>query len=84
MYKFQIFAFADKLDLILAPGLAFTKEGHRLGRGKGYYDKFFAKCDKELNNPPIKIGLAFNEQIVNSIPTSDYDIRLDFVLSADS
>ncbi|KAL0269824.1 UNVERIFIED_CONTAM: hypothetical protein PYX00_007430 [Menopon gallinae] len=71
-----------ELDLVLTPGLAFTSKGDRLGRGKGYYDRFFEKCKNELKSFPYLIGLAFNEQILPEIPTTENDIRLDLVFDA--
>lgn len=75
---------SDELGLVLTPGLAFTLQGSRLGRGKGYYDKFFSKCEKTFKKSPIKMGLAFNEQIVPSIPMTETDVPLDFVITAGS
>ncbi|XP_063221773.1 5-formyltetrahydrofolate cyclo-ligase isoform X2 [Bacillus rossius redtenbacheri] len=74
---------AGTLDVILNPGLAFTKDGKRLGRGKGYYDKFLGKCARELNTRPTTLALAFKEQIVSDIPTTDTDIMMDYVLYED-
>jgi 5-formyltetrahydrofolate cyclo-ligase len=69
------------LDLILTPGLAFTKEGHRLGRGKGFYDKFFVAYNS-LYKPPHLIGLALNPSIVDDIPYTLNDVKMDEVLYA--
>ena len=69
------------LDLILTPGLAFSKEGHRLGRGKGFYDKFFHKyCS--MYTPPYLIGLALTPSIVADIPCTLNDYKMDEVLYA--
>ncbi|KAL5005443.1 hypothetical protein ScPMuIL_018899 [Solemya velum] len=70
------------LDLILMPGLGSTSNGARLGRGKGYYDTYLAKCSNQ-GRKPFMIALAFNEQICESVPMSDTDIRLDMVLFPD-
>ena len=52
--------------------MAFDREGHRLGRGKGYYDRFLSRV------PNIyKIGLCFSWQLVDSVPTDEHDIRMD-------
>lgn len=66
------------LDLIIVPGLGFTKEGHRLGRGKGYYDVYLEKC-KKVERPLISIALAFKEQMVDLIPVTENDARMNFV-----
>lgn len=67
----------NSLDLILVPGLAFDKEGNRLGRGKGFFDKFLTG----LKNIPV-FGLAFSFQLLNSLPTNDFDISVTKVISA--
>lgn len=72
--------FAGGLDLVLVPGLAFTVAGHRLGRGKGYYDTFLAKCRSTQGTPPHTVGLAFSQQVVLSVPTDENDICVDVVL----
>ncbi|KAJ9598109.1 hypothetical protein L9F63_026786 [Diploptera punctata] len=74
---------AGNLDLVLAPGLGFTSNGKRLGRGKGYYDGFLTKCFKELPNRPFILGLAFKQQIKQEIPTTESDVIIDQVLFAD-
>ena len=62
-------------DVILVPAIGLTKDGIRLGYGHGYYDKFLA--DKSV----IKIALTYNKQIVKSIPSSDHDIKMDWIIS---
>ena len=63
------------LCYILVPGLAFDAEGHRLGRGRGYYDRFLAE------HPDIyKIGVCFDFQKVEKVPVDQYDIPVDLVL----
>jgi len=67
----------DKKDIlgVLVPGLAFTKEGKRLGRGKAYYDKY-------LNNfQGLKVGLAFQVQITEGIPCEEHDVTMDYVVT---
>ena len=67
----------DPTALVLMPGLAFTKAGDRLGYGGGFYDKFLS-C--EPDHPTV--ALCYDFQIVDQIPTEDYDIPVDVVLSA--
>lgn len=67
----------DPTALVLMPGLAFTKRGDRMGYGGGYYDKFLAN---EPHHPTV--ALCYDFQIVDRIPTDDYDIPVDIVLSA--
>ncbi len=65
----------DKIDLIIVPGLAFDSNLNRLGFGKGYYDEYLT------NKDIYKIGLAFDEQIVDEIPTEEHDIKMDMVIT---
>lgn len=71
------------LDLILMPGLGFSKQCDRLGRGKGYYDTYLQKCE-DMGYMPYTIALAFNEQICDSIPTHNHDKKLNLILYPDS
>ena len=69
---------AADIDLIIVPGLAFDPQGHRLGRGKGYYDQFLSK--KGCHIPTI--GLAFDCQIVDSLPVCPHDVSVHKLLVA--
>jgi len=64
------------IDLILVPGIAFDKEGHRIGYGFGYYDKFLKKVPKA-----IKIGLCFDFQVVEKIPREMHDMPVDMIVT---
>lgn len=66
------------LELVIVPGLAFDKKGNRLGRGKGYYDRFLKKISKKT----ISIGLAFDFQILPSLPATTTDVNVDKVIFA--
>ncbi len=68
----------DQLDLILVPGVAFTTAGHRLGRGRGYYDRFLALTHSHTH----KHGVCFSRQIVSALPVENHDIQLDSIVSA--
>lgn len=65
------------IDLVVAPGLAFDTKGHRLGRGGGYYDRFLASHPKRS----ILIGICFDFQIIEHVPTESLDVPLDVVVS---
>lgn len=67
----------DKIDLVITPAIAFDKDGNRLGRGKGFYDRFFEKL-KDYNI--YKIGVIFPCQLVEKVPTEDTDIPVDEVI----
>ena len=67
---------APPADLILVPGVAFDPTRHRLGRGKGFYDRWLAE-----RGSAQAIGLAFDCQIVPSVPREAHDARLDVVIT---
>jgi 5-formyltetrahydrofolate cyclo-ligase len=74
--------------LIIVPGLAFDRSGHRLGRGKGYYDRFLSELKNSSagnNSQNITIvGLCVKEQLVDHIPTEDYDQKVDAICTGNS
>ena len=65
----------NRLDMALVPGIGFDFSGHRLGRGKGYYDRLLAQV------PGFKCGVAFDWQITGEIPTEPHDVRLNCILT---
>lgn len=65
-----------KPDVMIIPGLSFDSHGNRLGRGKGYYDRFLS-----LNEISVKIGLAFDVQILDAVPVLQMDIPVDMVIT---
>lgn len=67
--------YMESIDLVIVPGRAFNTNGHRLGRGKGFYDDFL----KDFKG--IKIGLCFDFQLENSIPFESFDIIMDKVIT---
>ncbi len=65
-----------EIDLVLVPGVAFDGQGYRLGYGKGHYDRFFS------NLPDVyKLGIAYYEQIVETIYPETHDISMNSVVS---
>ncbi|VDK41553.1 unnamed protein product [Taenia asiatica] len=75
------------VDLFVVPGLAFTIKGERLGRGKGFYDRYLTGIrefylEAHPNLPPPRImALAFPEQIVDRICTEQHDVVIDVIIS---
>lgn len=65
----------DKIDLIAVPGMSFDTSGNRLGRGKGYYDRFLKQARQAY-----KLGICFDFQKLDSIPADEYDEKVDAVL----
>ncbi|MCM8795709.1 MAG: 5-formyltetrahydrofolate cyclo-ligase [Candidatus Omnitrophica bacterium] len=70
---------SKSLNLVIVPAVAFTREGKRLGRGKGYYDNFLGKL-KKYHIPTI--GLAFDFQILPYLPTTKQDVSVERVIYA--
>lgn len=62
-------------NVFLVPGLGFTKSGQRLGRGKGYYDRYLA------GRAGVRVGICFAEQILDELPTDDLDQEMNFVIT---
>jgi 5-formyltetrahydrofolate cyclo-ligase len=65
------------MDLFVVPGVAFDDQGNRLGQGAGYYDRLLTGISERI---PI-VGLAFELQIVERVPTNDHDIRVDWIIT---
>ncbi|MDD2701741.1 MAG: 5-formyltetrahydrofolate cyclo-ligase [Sideroxydans sp.] len=65
------------IDLILLPGVAFTRDGGRLGYGGGFYDKLLAR----LPHRPALVAAAFALQVVAGIPLEDTDQRMDWLVT---
>ncbi len=66
----------DFFDLILVPGVAFTSEGQRLGRGGGYYDRFLSTLPPRVR----RVGVAFPVQLADSLPVEPHDQAVDEVV----
>jgi len=66
----------DRIDLIIVPGVGFDKQGHRIGHGMGYYDKLL-KNSRDASH----IGLAFELQLVDKIPTEKHDVPVEKIIT---
>ena len=68
---------ADEVDLIIVPLLAYDVRGHRVGYGKGYYDRFLRDCRDDV----LKIGFSFfePEQVIPEV--NRYDVKLDYCIT---
>lgn len=62
--------------LIIVPGLAFDTKGYRIGYGGGYYDKYLSE-----NEYMYSVGLAYDFQIADNIPTDEYDVNTDIIIT---
>ena len=65
----------DVLDMIIVPGVAFDRQGNRLGRGKGFYDRFLAQTHA------VTIAVCFDCQLVDHIPTEPHDLPAQFIVT---
>ena len=67
---------ANSTEVFFVPGLAFSKSGVRLGRGKGLYDKLLAKYPNS-----IKVGICSSVNLYDKLPQESHDILMDYVLT---
>ncbi len=71
------FCNVEEIDVMIIPGMGFDRQGNRLGRGKGYYDRFLlSNCSSAF-----KVGVCFPFQLIDEIPTDKYDVRMDTIVS---
>jgi 5-formyltetrahydrofolate cyclo-ligase len=67
----------EQLDLIVVPGVVFDRVGHRLGYGRGYYDRALAVCRADC----LKVGFAYDFQVIESLPAADHDQTLSVLIT---
>ncbi len=67
--------FPHDIDCVIVPGVAFDREGFRIGYGKGFYDRLL----NEVNCP--KIGLCFDMQLVDEVPLEEHDVPVDIIVT---
>jgi len=72
-----------QLDVLIMPLVAFDMQGNRLGMGGGFYDRALAykQHQRQHSNKPLLIGLAYDFQHIEALPTEDWDIGLDMVVT---
>ena len=66
----------SEIDLMVVPGVAFTADGYRMGRGKGYYDKYMSSDGFRA----MKLGVCYSCQLVDELPVEPHDVRMDKVI----
>ncbi len=66
---------SNKIDLLIVPAIAVTRSGMRLGYGEGYYDKFLTLYKIRT------ISIVYDDQLIKSIPNSEYDLVLDYIIT---
>ncbi len=67
----------DSVDVVIVPGTAFTAAGDRLGQGGGWYDRFLLGIRPDC----VTIGVGFEPQLVDALPTEAHDVRLDRIVT---
>lgn len=67
----------DFIDMVIVPGLGFSRTGYRIGRGMGFYDRFLAQSEFM----GISCGLAFEQQVVEQLPTLAHDMPLSMLVT---
>lgn len=70
-----------QLDVVLLPLVAFDRKGNRLGMGGGFYDRTFEFKRRFHARKPVLVGLAHSIQEVDSLPTNEWDVPLDYVIT---
>lgn len=66
----------EELDLIIAPGCVFGRNKHRIGYGKGYYDRFIKKAKNACT-----VGLAYSFNLIDSVPKGEFDMPLNIIIT---
>ncbi len=66
-----------ELDVVLVPGVAYTKSGQRLGNGQGYFDRLLAAVRQDCRT----VGIRFESQLVDAIPVEPHDVAVDLVVT---
>jgi len=67
----------DLIDMVIIPGMAFDRRGYRVGRGRGFYDRFLA----QQGFRGIRCALCFHEQLIDEVPAETHDIPMDLVVT---
>jgi len=65
----------EDIDIVVVPAVAFDLKGHRLGYGKGYYDRFL----KEIN--ALTVGVAYDFQIIDKLPVEQHDVPVELIIT---
>ena len=65
----------EAVELIVVPGVAFDGRGHRMGRGRGFYDRLLKSTPRA-----VKIGVGYDFQMLDAVPVEPHDVNMDFVI----
>ena len=67
----------ERIDLIVVPGTAFTRAGARMGRGRGYYDRYLSRPGFHART----VGVCYTHQLLDTLPVEPHDVPLDRVIA---
>lgn len=70
--------FGETIDVVLMPGLAFGRDGSRLGQGLGFYDRYLTEC---VSAPKRRWGVGYDEQVVASVPMEPHDELITHIIT---
>ena len=79
--KEEPFIDPNELDIIVVPGVAFDKNGGRIGYGAGYYDRYFKRINEKNKARITKLALIYDFQLIDEVPTDEEDVLIDAVLT---
>ncbi|MBE6063382.1 MAG: 5-formyltetrahydrofolate cyclo-ligase [Clostridium butyricum] len=79
--KKEPFINPNDLDLIVVPGVAFDKNGGRIGYGAGFYDRYFKRINNDNNTRIKKLVLAYDFQLIDRVPIDEEDVLIDAVIT---
>lgn len=65
-------------EVMIVPGVAFDRHGGRIGRGRGYYDRYFARHSERIR---LKIAIAYELQVFDQVPMDEYDHPMDLLIT---
>lgn len=71
----------DMIDVMIIPGLAYDRQGGRLGYGSGFYDRFLDRYDVLGLPHPYKLGVCFDMQLQDELPMEQHDLRVDRIIT---
>jgi 5-formyltetrahydrofolate cyclo-ligase len=69
----------DEANLIVVPGLSYTRRGHRLGYGGGYYDRLLAAC-----GPAVTVGVCFEALLLEDMPQAAHDLPVEYLVTEET
>lgn len=76
LLQYEKSCYADEKAVMLVPGIAFSRDGYRIGYGRGYYDRYLAARQNLYT-----VGVAYQEQLLDKIPAEAHDFRLDEIIT---